>query len=151
MELENCQCLSMITTSYERIGGGDYDDDYDSASSSSSIIVCVNEESMTRLKVACWRTLWRKIKKEKKRFFNNNNNKKKKNSSSHVQYDPNSYLQNFDDGYYCSYSSDPDIFSRSFSARFAMPSKYFDKNNDEAIEEEDEEQEEEESEEILDQ
>ncbi|MED6174018.1 hypothetical protein PIB30_064968 [Stylosanthes scabra] len=143
MELENCQCLSMITTSYERIGG-DYDDEYDSASS--SIIVSVNEESMTRLKVACWRTFWKKIKKEKKRFFNN----KKKSSSSHVQYDPNSYLQNFDDGYYCS-SSDPDIFSRSFSARFAMPSKFFDKDNDEAIEEEDEEQEQEEGEEILDQ
>ncbi|MED6146415.1 hypothetical protein PIB30_034329 [Stylosanthes scabra] len=140
MELENWQCLSMIT-SYERIGG-DYDSVSAASSSSSSIIVCVNEESMTRLKVACWRTLWRKIKKEKKRFFNNNNNNnnnnnKKKNSSSHVQYDPNSYLQNFDDGYYCS-SSDPDIFSRSFSARFAMPSKIFEKNNDEAIEEEQE-------------
>ncbi|KAL4285868.1 hypothetical protein HN51_053427 [Arachis hypogaea] len=144
MELENCQCLSMIT-SYERIGGG-YDD---SSSSSSSIIVCVNdEESMTRLKMACWRTLWRKIKKEKKRFFNNN--KKNSSSSSHVlhyQYDPNSYLQNFDDGYYCS-SSDPDIFSRSFSARFAMPSKFFEKNNDEVAIEEGEEEEEEE---ILDQ
>ena len=41
----------------------------------------------------------------------------------HVQYDPTSYLQNFDDGY----STDQDNVSRSFSARFAAPSKIFGK------------------------
>ena len=106
MNLENCHCLSIRNNcswpSYERLG-------YDP-------IVCVNEFA-TKLKIACWRTLWRKIKREKRRFFNSS-------AVVHAQYDPNSYLQNFDDGY----STDPDNFSRSFSARFAMPSKIFEKN-----------------------
>nr|KYP54211.1 hypothetical protein KK1_000386 [Cajanus cajan] len=107
MNLENCHCLSTIRSnsnwsSYERIS-------YDP-------IVCVNE-FVARLKMGSWKTLWRKIKRERRRFF----------SPSpvfhhfHVQYDPTSYLQNFDDGY----STDPDNVSRSFSARFAAPSKIF--------------------------
>ncbi|KAK7349174.1 hypothetical protein VNO77_06330 [Canavalia gladiata] len=106
MNLENCHCLSTISSSswssYERIG-------YDP-------IVCVNEV-VTRLKMASWKTLWRKIKREKRRFF-------RPSPVFHVQYDPSSYLQNFDDGF----SMDPDNVSRSFSARFAAPSKIFGKN-----------------------
>jgi len=50
-------------------------------------------------------------------------------------YDPSSYLQNFDDG--C-YSTDPDNFSRSFSARFAAPpSKIFEKNIEVILNDED--------------
>ena len=56
------------------------------------------------------RALWRKMKKEKKML---------------VQYDINSYSQNFDDGY----SSDPDDASKSFSVRFAIVNSkvYFNK------------------------
>ncbi|KAI9107451.1 hypothetical protein K1719_021488 [Acacia pycnantha] len=54
-------------------------------------------------------TLWRKMKKEKKRS---------------LQYDIDSYSQNFDDGY----SSNLDDASRTFSAGFAIYySKSFDK------------------------
>ncbi|KAI9107515.1 hypothetical protein K1719_021552 [Acacia pycnantha] len=59
------------------------------------------------------RTLWRKIKKEKKRFFRVSSP-----TVHNVQYGIDSYSHNFDDGY----SSDPDDASRSFSARFAIPS-----------------------------
>ncbi|KAK7294181.1 hypothetical protein RJT34_17066 [Clitoria ternatea] len=106
MNLENCHCLSTLSNrswpSYERIG-------YDP-------IVCVNE-IVTRMKMGSWKTLWRKIKREKRRFL-------RPSPAFHVQYDPSSYLQNFDDGY----STDPDNVSRSFSARFAAPSKIFGKN-----------------------
>lgn len=72
---------------------------------------------MTRLKIPSWTTFWRKIKREKRRLFSAS-------PAVHAQYDPNSYSQNFDDGY----SNDPDNVSRSFSARFAVPSKIFEKN-----------------------
>ncbi|KAK7325183.1 hypothetical protein VNO77_29325 [Canavalia gladiata] len=106
MNLESCQCVNTRNrsslSSYARIFYNP--------------MVCV-DRLMTRLKVPSWRTFWRKMKREKRRLF----------SSSpvvHVQYDPNSYSQNFDDGY----STDPDNLSRSFSARFAVPSKIFDKS-----------------------
>ncbi|KAJ1429079.1 hypothetical protein SESBI_08431 [Sesbania bispinosa] len=106
MNLENCHCLGTRNnsnwSSYERIG-------YDP-------IVCVNE-FVTRMKMASWKALWKKIKREKRRFFRSS-------PVVHVQYDPDSYLQNFDDGY----STDPDNVSRSFSARFAAPSKVFEKS-----------------------
>jgi len=72
---------------------------------------------MTRLKIPSWRTFWRKIKREKRKLFGAS-------PAIHAQYDPNSYSQNFDDGY----SNDPDNLSRSFSARFAVPSRIFEKN-----------------------
>ncbi|KAL2968141.1 hypothetical protein AAZX31_15G014200 [Glycine max] len=78
--------------------------------------VCV-DNLMTKLKMPSWRTFWRKIKWEKRRLFSSS-------PAVHVQYDPSSYSQNFDDGY----STDPDNLSRSFSARFAVPSKIFDKS-----------------------
>ncbi|KAF1869903.1 hypothetical protein Lal_00017480 [Lupinus albus] len=104
MNLENLHCLgtsnnSTSWPSYERIGYNP--------------IVCVNKHE-TRMKIKRLRKLWRKIKREKRRIF----------CTSHVvnvQYDPSSYLKNFDDGY----STDADSFSQSFSARFAAPSILF--------------------------
>ncbi|CAI8601185.1 unnamed protein product [Vicia faba] len=116
MDLEKCNCLGStnknIWSSYERVGHDP--------------IVCVNE-FMSKIKIARLKTLWRKIKREKKRRI-------LRSSSPVFLYDPNSYLQNFDDGYF----NDPDHFSCSFSGRFAAPSsKMFVKNsevmNDEEI------------------
>jgi len=78
--------------------------------------VCV-DNPMTRLKIPRWRKFWRKMKRGKRRLF-------RASPAVHAQYDPNSYSQNFDDGY----SNDPDNLSRSFSARFAVPSRIFEKN-----------------------
>ncbi|KAL2332386.1 hypothetical protein Fmac_019967 [Flemingia macrophylla] len=104
MNLENCKCVentnSRSWSSYMRI--------------LCTSIVCV-DNLMTKLKIPRWRTFWRKTKWKKRRLLG---------SSSplvHVQYDPSSYSQNFEDGY----STDPDNLSRSFSARFAVPSKFF--------------------------
>ncbi|CAK8574726.1 unnamed protein product [Lathyrus sativus] len=99
MDLENCNCLgsrnNCIWSSYERIG--------------SDPIACVNE-FMSKIKIARLKTLWKKIKREnKRRMF--------RSSSPVFLYDTSSYLQNFDDG-----CSNDDDFSRSFSARYAMPS-----------------------------
>ncbi|RHN58631.1 hypothetical protein MtrunA17_Chr4g0004441 [Medicago truncatula] len=108
MDLENCNCLgsrnNCIWSTYERIGNDP--------------IVCVNE-FMARMKISSLKNLWKKIKKEKKRRIFTS-------SSPVFQYDSSSYLQNFDDG--C-YFTDPDDFSRSFTARFAAPpSKTLQKN-----------------------
>nr|GLL17766.1 hypothetical protein A4A49_08815 [Ipomoea trifida]GMC53551.1 hypothetical protein A4A49_08815 [Ipomoea batatas] len=65
-----------------------------------------------------WRLVWRKIKKEKRRMFECSN-------STRFTYDPYSYSQNFDQG---SFPADSDELSRSFSARFAMPSRIFPKS-----------------------
>ncbi|KAK4719213.1 hypothetical protein R3W88_017551 [Solanum pinnatisectum] len=62
-----------------------------------------------------WRLIWRKMKKEKKRIYDCSN-------SMRFSYDPHSYSQNFDQG---SISTDADELSRSFSARFAVPSRIF--------------------------
>ncbi|KAK7271900.1 hypothetical protein RJT34_28167 [Clitoria ternatea] len=80
----------------------------------SNINVCVDN-----LKMPNWRKFWRKIKKGKRRFFTFTCS-----PAVLVQYDPSSYSHNFDDGY----SNDPDNLSRSFSARFAVPSKVFEKS-----------------------
>ncbi|KAF5816969.1 hypothetical protein HanXRQr2_Chr02g0047661 [Helianthus annuus] len=57
------------------------------------------------LKAPIWRILWSKMKKEKK--------------NTHFSYDPCEYAQNFDEGLMV---NDYDDLSRSFSARFAVPS-----------------------------
>ncbi|CAK8574732.1 unnamed protein product [Lathyrus sativus] len=100
MNLEICNCLSTRNnstfSSYARICND----------------LRIKEYVPRSMKITKLKTLWRKIKREKKR--------KNFRSSSHVfLYDPSSYLQNFDDGY----STDPEYVSRSFSARFAAPSK----------------------------
>ncbi|KAF8407034.1 hypothetical protein HHK36_006159 [Tetracentron sinense] len=65
-----------------------------------------------------WRVLWRRIKKEKKKIFDSP-------VPVQVQYDPYTYSQNFDQG---SASAELDNVSRSFSARFADPSRIFQRN-----------------------
>ncbi|XP_073121106.1 uncharacterized protein [Henckelia pumila] len=79
-----------------------------------------NNLPLTRSKAAApiWMQLWKKIKKEKKRMFHCSN-------SMRFTYDPYSYSQNFDEG---SIWADPDDLSRSFSARFAVPARIFEKN-----------------------
>ncbi|CAI9773625.1 unnamed protein product [Fraxinus pennsylvanica] len=71
--------------------------------------------SVNNSKAPIWTMLWRKIKKEKKRKFNYSN-------SMRFAYDPYSYAQNFDQGLMW---ANPDELSRSFSARFAVPSRIF--------------------------
>ncbi|KAI5337106.1 hypothetical protein L3X38_016375 [Prunus dulcis] len=66
-----------------------------------------------------WRMLWRKIKKEKKRLLFDCSTSAQQ---VHVPYDPYTYSKNFDQGLMW---ADPDFLSRSFSARFAVPSRVF--------------------------
>ncbi|KAL1559065.1 hypothetical protein AAHA92_09450 [Salvia divinorum] len=70
-----------------------------------------------------WRVLWKRIKREKKRRFppfSNSNGLK-------FNYDPSSYSQNFDDQ--TSTWADADDISRTFSARFAVSSRFFANNS----------------------
>ncbi|KAK8660561.1 hypothetical protein V6N13_051483 [Hibiscus sabdariffa] len=57
--------------------------------------------------------LWMKLKKEKRKIFE---------SPARVPYDPHTYSQNFDHGFTW---DEPDNLSRSFSMRFANPSRVF--------------------------
>ncbi|CAA2980766.1 Hypothetical predicted protein [Olea europaea subsp. europaea] len=74
--------------------------------------------SVNNSKAPIWTMLWRKIKKEKKRKFSCSN-------AMRFTYDPYSYAQNFDQGLMW---ANHDELSRSFSARFAVPSRIFEKN-----------------------
>ncbi|MED6125871.1 hypothetical protein PIB30_072718 [Stylosanthes scabra] len=64
-----------------------------------------------------WKVLWMKLKKKKKLFASSESS-----SAQHIQvpYDPYTYSQNFDHG---NAKDEPDNLSRSFSARYAHPSK----------------------------
>lgn len=84
-----------------------------------------SENNSNKIKLAPWKVLWRKFLKEKKNMFAS--------SSSgggggrvHVQspYDYETYMQNFDEGQN-SLIEEPDVMFRSFSMRFADPSKLF--------------------------
>ncbi|KAL6985387.1 hypothetical protein U1Q18_018762 [Sarracenia purpurea var. burkii] len=82
--------------------------------------------SQTDRELHIWLKIWRKIKRD------HHHNKKKKtptpttktnsNSVFSSSYDPATYLQNFDEG---SGRTEPDNYRRSFSARFADPSRNF--------------------------
>ncbi|XVE52104.1 hypothetical protein DITRI_Ditri02bG0094600 [Diplodiscus trichospermus] len=74
---------------------------------------------VTRSKLPRWRLLWRKLMREKKIFDCSSS------IGVHVSYDPYTYAQNFDQGLML---DDPDDLSRSFSARFAIPSRVSEKN-----------------------
>lgn len=65
-----------------------------------------------------WLMFWRRIKRAKKKVAE---------SPSGMQntYDPQSYLQNFDEG---SETSEPENLYRSFSARYANPSRFNHRN-----------------------
>ena len=60
-----------------------------------------------------WRGIWRRIVKEKRKIFDSG-------APTHEPYDPYTYAQNFDEG---SAWVEPENLSRSFSARFAVPSR----------------------------
>ncbi|KAJ6715225.1 hypothetical protein OIU85_026704 [Salix viminalis] len=64
-----------------------------------------------------WRSLWRKMVKRKRKIFDGSSS-----SQVYLTYDPYTYSQNFDHGLVM---SSPDDSSRSFSARFAVPSRIF--------------------------
>ncbi|CAI9093477.1 OLC1v1028984C1 [Oldenlandia corymbosa var. corymbosa] len=61
-----------------------------------------------------WLKFWRKIRRKKKKSGGNK-------SSSATPYDPESYMQNFDEG--SGQMDGPDYLFRSFSARYADPSR----------------------------
>ncbi|KAK9027096.1 hypothetical protein V6N11_066941 [Hibiscus sabdariffa] len=62
-----------------------------------------------------WTTFWKKIRRErKKKIFTSSG------GAFQASYDPNAYSQNFDQG---KASAEPDNLSRSFSARFANPTR----------------------------
>ncbi|KAL4559974.1 hypothetical protein LXL04_032122 [Taraxacum kok-saghyz] len=70
-----------------------------------------------------WRILWRKIKKDDKKKTKRKNVHGVMNTTQ-FSYDPCEYAQNFDQGLMV---NDFDDLSRSFSARFAVPSTVFNK------------------------
>ncbi|KAK6773467.1 hypothetical protein RDI58_028705 [Solanum bulbocastanum] len=74
-------------------------------------------------KTPAWKLIWRKMKKN---LFEHHSNFKSKSSSLRFTYDSNSYSQNFDQG--SSILVDTQDFSRSFPARFAVPSRVFPKD-----------------------
>ncbi|KAL3631868.1 hypothetical protein CASFOL_024852 [Castilleja foliolosa] len=74
--------------------------------------VSYNNVPMRRSKAPVWTQLWRKLIKRDKKGSN----------SMRFTYDEYSYSQNFDQGLVW---ADPDDLSRSFSARFAVPSRVF--------------------------
>ncbi|KAL7618569.1 hypothetical protein Lser_V15G01342 [Lactuca serriola] len=73
-----------------------------------------------------WRILWGKIKKEKMKKKKKKRKKKVHGvlNTTQFSYDPCEYAQNFDQGLMV---NDFDDLSRSFSARFAVPSTVFNK------------------------
>ncbi|KAK6268020.1 hypothetical protein QUC31_012180 [Theobroma cacao] len=75
---------------------------------------------VTRSKLPRWRMLWRKLMREKQKIFDCLSS-----TRVHVSYDPYTYMQNFDQGLVV---ADPDDLSKSFSARFAVPSMVFEKS-----------------------
>ncbi|CAL9130065.1 unnamed protein product [Musa textilis] len=108
----SCACLPLNvrdwcgsrrrTAGFALMPDGEYDDDERAPFARHSA-----RSSATRL-----RGLWRRIMKEKTRIFNPA-------SPAPMAYDPHTYAQNFDEG---SAWAEPEDLSRSFSARFAVPS-----------------------------
>ncbi|KAK9022591.1 hypothetical protein V6N11_002840 [Hibiscus sabdariffa] len=86
-------------------------------------MLSINVLVMANSKLPRWRLLWRKLMREKKKIVACSSRSIK--GVHNVSYDPHTYAQNFDQGLI---SADPDDFSRSFSARFALPSRVFDKS-----------------------
>ncbi|CAK7353388.1 unnamed protein product [Dovyalis caffra] len=67
-----------------------------------------------------WQRFWRKISRGKKKIFN------MAPVTSQASYDPDEYSQNFDQG---TDWDEPEILSRSFSARYADPSRILQKSS----------------------
>ncbi|CAF2154831.1 BnaA01g28300D [Brassica napus] len=81
-------------------------------------------ENVFRLKkISRWRLMWRKIMMGMK-------HKKKDQVLDHCfRYDPFTYSQNFENDGTIAYHEDPDVSSKSFSARFVSSSKVFTSSN----------------------
>ncbi|KAG8487704.1 hypothetical protein CXB51_018415 [Gossypium anomalum] len=60
-----------------------------------------------------WTNFWRKLRRERKKLFSSG-------GTFQASYEPDAYSQNFDQG---TGWAEPDNLSRSFSARFADPSR----------------------------
>lgn len=67
-----------------------------------------------------WKVMWMKLIKEKNKMFQRSVD----NQQQQPPYDEYNYSQNFDQGSIAD-SDEPDILSRSFSVRFANPSRVF--------------------------
>ncbi|KAK4726597.1 hypothetical protein R3W88_031514 [Solanum pinnatisectum] len=80
----------------------------------------------SKKKAPIWKLIWRKMKKNYLLERCSNFNFKSKSSSMRFTYDLNSYSQNFDQG--SSDWVDSQEYSRSFSARFVVPSRIFPKD-----------------------
>ncbi|CAK9185659.1 unnamed protein product [Ilex paraguariensis] len=94
-------------------GGGNHSDrDYNR-------FLPFNLSAVAVSKAPIWKHLWRKLKKEKKRIY------VRSSTVRYSSYDPYTYAQNFDQGLTW---ADPDDLSRSFSARFVVPSTIFQQN-----------------------
>ncbi|KAJ0977836.1 hypothetical protein J5N97_013310 [Dioscorea zingiberensis] len=115
MRQRSCACPGMdlaswcCTSSSRRTAGfsrrfteSDYDEEFDEM-----------DYPIVRSSPSRWRGLWRRIVKGRRRILNLS-------ARAHVPYDAYSYAQNFDDG---SAWIEPENLSRSFSARFADPSR----------------------------
>ncbi|RYR67897.1 hypothetical protein Ahy_A03g014353 [Arachis hypogaea] len=85
--------------------------------SSYSEIEDIRSLSGTRSSKLRWKILWMKLKKEKKKLFECAS----ATTPFQVPYDSYTYSQNFDQG--TAALDEPDILSRSFSVRFADPSR----------------------------
>ncbi|KAK9682542.1 hypothetical protein RND81_10G081200 [Saponaria officinalis] len=86
---------------------------------------CHRGHEYRKIERSRWKMLWMKIKKEKQRFLSSNNNIINYNSNNNqssivVAYDAEAYARNFDEGFEC---KEPEYLTRSFSARFADPSR----------------------------
>ncbi|KAJ8773596.1 hypothetical protein K2173_005842 [Erythroxylum novogranatense] len=69
-----------------------------------------------------WQVFWRKINREKKKIFTAPTTTT---TNFHASYEPDDYFQNFDPG---TGWTEPDNLPRSFSARFADPSRILQKS-----------------------
>ncbi|KAJ0089681.1 uncharacterized protein LOC116123177 [Pistacia vera] len=103
MDIRNCWCNSDADNRAIRLG------------QSYNEVRPVNSSSTSGLTKLRWKVLWMKFKKEKKKMFESV-------SPLQVPYDPYTYSQNFDQGFAW---EEPDNLSRSFSVRFADPSRIF--------------------------
>ncbi|KAL5558789.1 hypothetical protein UlMin_035000 [Ulmus minor] len=92
---------------------------YSSGNRSHTIRLGESNYDMTQ---AGWRSFWRKIRKEKKRKTLSTTKNFSSSVTFQASYDPNAYSKNFDQGMGW---MEPDNLSRSFSARFADPSRLF--------------------------
>jgi len=78
----------------------------------------LSEDVLRLKKISKWRLIWRKI-------LMMNQKKINKIFDHRVRYDPFTYSLNFENDGTIAYHEDPDVSSKSFSARFVVSSKVF--------------------------